>query len=176
MPAELERIRKVIKRENPEMPEGKTWAIATATYKHKHGLKTEAEKNAASNFDPRYLALAAPVVTGLGGYAYAQHHQNKWLKEHSAQLAAGAVTAGLGAAALTGHAQGMISSPEAQSFGIDSSKLVLAVDDAVDAYQEYNAMQKLKDHDQRKQASYRNGSIRRAVLRLVKLWKEQQHE
>ena len=46
MPAELDRIRRAIQRNNPSMPKSTAWAIATDTFKKKHGIHgktTEAE-------------------------------------------------------------------------------------------------------------------------------------
>jgi hypothetical protein len=42
MPAELDKIRRAIQRENPDMPESRAWAIATKTFKKKHGIRGKA--------------------------------------------------------------------------------------------------------------------------------------
>lgn len=53
MPAELDKIRKAVQRENPGMPQSRTWAIATSTFKKKHGIKgktTEGEMHRKADY------------------------------------------------------------------------------------------------------------------------------
>ena len=62
MPAELEKIREAIKRENPGMSEDRTYAIATHAFKQKHNIKGKTTEECTAQEHLAVLASAQKYV------------------------------------------------------------------------------------------------------------------